>query len=137
MGKICRALMLMLGLAITQPAIAGRTEPIKNPSDIPIAWNKAREPTIDVIGRAIVSGCAVGEWQCGIAKPGVIRAVFYKGRHMAESRIEFDTSTFAIRYVNGSTLLYDAKKNAIHRSYNLWVAELIANINAAITAMPE
>jgi len=100
---VVRALLfvtLAFASTFSQQAIAGRTEPIKNPSDIPIAWN-------------------------------------YVGRHMAECLIKFDTSTFSITYVNSSTLLYDAEENKIHRNYNLWVAELINNINVAISSVPE
>ena len=137
MGQACRLLLLASALTLSQPAIAGRTELIKNPSNIPIAWNKARHPTIDEIGRAIVGGCSTADWQCGVKKPGEVRAVLYVGRHMAECLIEFNTSTFSISYVDSSTLLYDAEENKIHRNYNLWVAELITKINAAISSVPE
>jgi hypothetical protein len=137
MKQASLSIALTIALVFTQPALAGRTEPIKNPSNIPVAWNKARQPTLDEIGRAIVTGCSVADWQCGVAKPGQVRAVLYVGRHMAECLIEFDTSNFSITYVNSSTLLYDAKKNKIHRNYNLWVADLINKINAAISAIPE
>jgi hypothetical protein len=50
---------------------------------------------------------------------------------------EFDTSTFSVKYVNSSTLLYDANKNRIHRNYNLWVTELIRSINVTISAISE
>ena len=56
MGNFCRALILAIALTMSQPAAAGREEPIKNPSNIPISWTKARPPTIEEIGLAIVTG---------------------------------------------------------------------------------
>ena len=131
------SVLLVIAIAFAPAALAGRTEPIKNPSDIPIAWNIVRQPTIEEIGRAVVSGCSHAEWVCGVKKPGEVRAILYVGRHMAECLIEFDTSTFSVKYVNSSTLLYDADKNRIHRNYNLWVTELIRSINVTISAISE
>ena len=52
------AILLGAGmLAFTGPAV-GRDDPLVNPSGIPIAWGKSREPTIEEIGRGIVAGCA-------------------------------------------------------------------------------
>jgi hypothetical protein len=34
--------LLVIAIAFAPAALAGRTEPIKNPSDIPIAWNIVR-----------------------------------------------------------------------------------------------
>jgi len=137
MKLVCRLIMFAISMALAQQAAAGRDEPVKNPSNIPIAWNKARMPAIEEIGRAIVTGCAARGWQCGVTRPGEIRAVLYVRKHMAESRIVFDTSTFAIDYVNSSELMHDATANTIHRKYNLWVANLISDINSAIAAIPE
>ena len=108
------SVLLVIAFAFAPPALAGRTEPIRNPSAIPIA-----------------------DWVCGVKKPGEVRAILYVGRHMAECLIEFDTSTFSVKYVNSSTLLYDADKNRIHRNYNLWVTELIRSINVTISAISE
>ena len=137
MRHFCRSLILAIALSVAHPAAAGREEPIRNPTYIPIAWAKARPPTIDEIGRAIVTGCSNGGWLCGVTKPGEIRAFRYVGRHMAECRIDFDTSTFTFTYVDSSTLLFDAKAKTIHRNYNLWVADLINYIHAAIAFIPQ
>jgi hypothetical protein len=126
--------IIVLGL-FAAPASAARDEPIKNPSDIPIAWNKDRKPTMDEIQRAIISGCATRGWQCKAASPGEVRAVLYVRQHMAESLIKFDTGTFSVTYVNSSELRYNGDKNTIHRKYNLWVANLIGDINAAVATI--
>jgi len=54
---------------------------------------------------------------------------------MAEALIAFDTESFSISYVNSAELRYDAVKKTIHRKYNLWVVNLINDINAAIAAI--
>jgi hypothetical protein len=51
---------------------------------------------------------------------------------MAEALIAFDTQIFSVSYVNSTELRYNAAKNTIHRKYNLWVANLIMDINGAI-----
>lgn len=134
--KILMAGCLCIFTLLFSAPAATRDDPIVNPSGIPIAWNKAREPTIDEIGRAIVTGCGTRNWQCGITRPGEIRAVLFVRQHMAESRIEYDTKTFSIAYINSSELRYNARKNTIHRKYNIWIGSLAGDINAAIAALP-
>jgi hypothetical protein len=120
---------------MVQPAWAGRDEPIKNPSNIPISWNAVGKPTNERIQRAIIAGCAQRGWQCQAVKPGEIRAVLHLRQHMAEALIAFNTENFSISYVNSSELRYNATKKTIHRKYNLWVANLITDINSAIAAI--
>lgn len=127
---------LLLGTLLAAGPAIGRDEPIVNPVGIPIAWSKAREPTLEEIGRAIVQGCSVRGWSCGITMPGEIRAVLHVRKHMAESRIDYDTKTFSVTYVDSRELLYDPVKNEIHRKYNGWVSNLIGDINASIAAIP-
>jgi len=122
-------------LALAGPA-AGRDDPLVNPSNIPIAWGKSREPTLEEIGRGIVTGCARRLWQCSIARPGEIRAVLFVRQHMAEVRIDYDTKFFSVTYVDSRELRYDLGKNEIHRKYNLWVANLIGDINRSIASLP-
>lgn len=126
--------LLPLALLVSQPAIA-RDAPLENPSGIPIAWNKPEPPTLEAIQRAIISGCAVRRWQCQAVKPGEIRAVLLVRKHMAESRITFDTKTYSVTYVDSRELRYDPETNEIHRKYNMWVANLIGDINGKIAAV--
>ena len=119
----------------TQPAGISRDEPIQNPSNIPISWNAAGKPTPEKIQHAIIAGCAQRGWQCQAVKPGEIRAVLHVRQHMAEALIAFNTENFSISYVDSSELRYDATKKTIHRKYNLWVANLITDINAAIASI--
>lgn len=120
---------------VAQPAWAGRDEPIQNPSNIPISWNAAGTPTLERIQRTIIAGCAYRGWQCQAIKPGEIRAVLYVRKHMAESLITFNTESYSISYVNSSELLYNAAKKTIHEKYNLWVVNLISDINSAFAAI--
>jgi hypothetical protein len=133
MTKLTIASLLLVVIALAaQPAAAGRDEPIKNPTDIPISWNGDGKPTIELIERAIVAGCAQRGWACRATKPGEIRAVLHLRKHMAEALISFNTESFSITYVNSTELRYDAAENTIHRKYNQWVANLIMDINGAI-----
>lgn len=119
----------------TQPADAGRDEPIQNPTGIPISWNADGKPTIERIQRAIIAGCAQRGWRCQATKPGEIRAVLNLRQHVAEALIAFNTESFSISYVNSTELRYDDSKKTIHPKYNQWVANLITDINAAIAAI--
>jgi hypothetical protein len=127
--------LLCLAAVVACPAGA-RDAPLVNPANIPVGWTKDREPTLDEISNAILKGCSRRGWQCGITKPGEIRAVLLVRKHMAESRIDYDTKSFSITYVDSRELRYDPVKNEIHRKYNGWVNNLIADINAAIAASP-
>jgi hypothetical protein len=133
-----RALALILAttaLLLPIPAAVARDAPLENPSRIPIAWTGAGAPSLEAVQRAIISGCSVRGWSCQAIKPGQIRAVLHVRRHMAESLIAFDTKEYSITYVDSRELRYNAEKNEIHRKYNLWVTNLIADINKAIAAL--
>lgn len=130
------AALMMAAIAFaTQPAGISRDEPIQNPTNIPISWNTDGKPTLERLQRAIIAGCAQRGWQCQTAKPGEIRAVLYVRQHMAEALIAFNTESFSISYVNSTELRYNGVKKTIHRKYNLWVVNLITDINAAIAAI--
>jgi hypothetical protein len=129
------ALMMTVVAFAAQPAWAGRDEPIQNPANIPVSWNAVGKPSIERIQRAIIAGCAQRGWQCQATKPGEIRAVLHVRQHMAEALITFNTESFSISYVNSSELRYNATKKTIHRKYNLWVVNLITDINSAISAI--
>jgi hypothetical protein len=137
--KLISQLMLVFAGVVfaAQPVWAGisRDEPIQNPTNMPISWNADGKPTPERIQRAIIAGCAQRGWQCQAVKPGEIRAVLHLRQHMAEALIAFNTEVFSISYVNSSELRYDAAKKTIHKKYNLWVANLITDINAAIAAI--
>jgi hypothetical protein len=126
---------LLALLVLSGHTAAARDAPLENPTSIPIAWNKQEAPTLEVIQRAIISGCAVRGWQCKAVKPGEIRAVLYIRKHMAESRITFDTETYSVTYVESKKRRYDPATNEIHRKYNLWVVNLISDINEAIVSI--
>jgi hypothetical protein len=129
--------LLFAAIALTtQLAGISRDEPISNPSNIPISWNAEAEPSLERIQRAIIAGCAQRGWQCQAIKPGEIRAVLHLRQHVAEALIAFDTQTFSVSDVNSTELRYDAAKNTIHRKYNVWVANLITDINGAIALIP-
>jgi hypothetical protein len=132
--KLTTSLILLVCGAIfaAAPAQAARDEPIQNRSNIPISWNAQGEPSLERIQRAIIAGCAQRGWQCQAIRPGEIRAVLYIRQHMAEALIAFDTKNYSVSYVNSAELRYNAAKNTIHRKYNLWVSNLIADINGAI-----
>jgi hypothetical protein len=129
------SLLLVIIAFSTQLAGISRDEPIKNPTDIPFSWNAEEKPTIEQVQRAIIAGCAQRGWKCQATKPGEIRAVLHLRQHMAETLIAFNTESFSVSYVNSYELRYNGVKRTIHRKYNLWVANLINDINAAIATI--
>lgn len=126
------SLLLIVIAFSTQMAGISRDEPIRNPADIPIGWIGDGKPTIELIQRAIIAGCAQRGWACQAIRPGEIRAVLHLRQHMAEALISFNTESFSVKYVNSTELRYDAAENTIHRKYNQWIANLISDINGAI-----
>lgn len=130
------AILVITGVGFAaQPAWAGRDEPIQSQANIPISWNADGKLTLERIQRAMIAGCAQRGWQCKAVKPGEIRAVLHVRQHMAEALIAFNTESFSISYVNSTELRYNGVKKTIHRKYNLWVVNLITDINAAIAAI--
>jgi hypothetical protein len=126
------SLLLIVIAFSTQLAGVSRDEPVKNPTDIPLSWSGDGKPTIELIQRAIIAGCAQRGWACQAIRPGEIRAVLHLRKHMAEALVSFNTETFSVRYVDSAELRYDAAENTIHRKYNQWVANLITDINGAM-----
>lgn len=135
MNRFKTSIVTLALAALAAPAAVARDAPIQNPADIPISWNAPGEPSLEKIQRAIIAGCARRGWQCRAVKPGEIRAVLHVRQHMAEAQIAFNTRTFSITYVNSAELRYNGVKNTIHRKYNLWVANLINDINASIATI--
>jgi hypothetical protein len=134
MPHLSRNLTLFVLALFVQPSIA-RDAPLENPSGIPIAWNGSGAPTLEAIQRAIISGCAVRGWQCKPVEPGKVRAVLLVRQHMAESLIAFDTEEYSVTYVDSRELRYDPETNEIHRKYNMWVSNLIGDINKSIASI--
>jgi hypothetical protein len=126
------SLLLIVIAFSTQLAGVSRDEPVKNPTDIPLSWSGDGKPTIELIQRAIIAGCAQRGWACQAIRPGEIRAVLHLRKHMAEALVSFNTETFSVRYVDSAEPRYDAAENTIHRKYNQWVANLITDINGAM-----
>ncbi len=127
--------LLAVAALATQVAGISRDEPIQNPANIPVSWNADGKPSLERIQRAIIAGCVRRGWQCQPVKPGEIRAVLHLRQHVAESLITFNTENLSIAYVSSTELRYDAAKKTIHRKYNLWVVNLITDINASIAAI--
>jgi len=124
------------GLLAATPASAGRDAPIEDLIDIPVATVSGNPVTLDVLARAIVSGCARRGWVCEVTSPGEIKGVLNIRTHRAEVRIPYDTAKYSILYVSSENLRYDAEEKTIHRNYNKWVANLRNDINSAIALLP-
>jgi hypothetical protein len=56
------SLLLIVIAFSTQLAGVSRDEPVKNPTDIPLSWSGDGKPTIELIQRAIIAGCAQRGW---------------------------------------------------------------------------
>ncbi|NOR55889.1 MAG: hypothetical protein GQ531_06745 [Sulfurovum sp.] len=63
-------------------------------------------------------------WQIHQIKPGVAQGKLYLRTHLAVVRINYNSSSYSIRYVSSKNLNYNAKSQTIHTNYNGWIQNL-------------
>lgn len=114
--------MKILKLALTFSAallLAGcfSTAPIDEPTVQAPSGSTAE----DIKKAVMYAGVEYG-WEMTEAGPGHINGVLNIRRHRAEIDVEYDDTTFTIRYKDSTNLKYNG--STIHRRYNTWVKNL-------------
>lgn len=115
-------------------------EPVVNFSDIPIKTRGGAQPAPEEIRNAILAAgplVASRPWIIGDAGPGKLVAWLDvgKGAHIATVDIAYDAKRYSVAYRTSHRLDYEAKERTIHKAYNLWVKELVDQINASVSAI--
>lgn len=124
--RMRRALCLLLLIAHTGGC---RTSPLLNPP--PVSF--ARLATDDVEA-AIYQGCTKRKWMPTKIRNGQIQAILYQRSHVAVVDIDYDADSFRVTYVHSENLRYKNRhgEQRIHSSYNKWVKNLVADIEASL-----
>jgi len=74
------------------------------------------------VKRAILAAGMQNRWVMNAAAPGVIKARLQTRGHVAEARINYNTTSYSITYDSSLNLM--ASDGKIHKNYNRWVRNL-------------
>lgn len=107
----------------------GRSQPIKNVENAPVAFNI---PVSSVKQAILESGIDRG-WVMTETKPGVIRGELFVRSHMAVIDVTYSNKSYSINYVDSENLMH--KGNTIHRNYNRWVNNLDVDIRKKLALL--
>ena len=127
-----------LALSSLTTACVSREHPV-----LAISGANFAAATATTTDRATAIKAALKErgWAVDKEQPGAIMATYTKpnkdvpgGAHTATIGIEFDATTFSIKYVDSKNMMYDAAEGTIHRNYNRWVANLERDLMTLPTA---
>lgn len=110
-------------------ALAGcsRTAPVDNITTVVSAGHTQNE-----VKSAILKAGAERKWIMSETSPGVIKARQQARGHIAEVRITYSATGYAITYV--SSLNLQASGGEIHNAYNHWVRNLDKDIQVNLSA---
>jgi hypothetical protein len=113
-------------------ACASASVPVQNYQAVPIAAKT--NPSLDQIGKAIVSGSSAAGWQANEVRPGVIVATYKIRQHFAIVDIAYTNNAYNITFKEGDPgLKFDG--STIHQNYNGWVNNLEKVIRAHVNAL--
>lgn len=71
-------------------------------------------------------------WNIKKVKPGVLEGKLALRSHLAVVRINYNHTSYNIKYVRSSNLKYNASKGTIHKNYNGWIQNLQQAIDARL-----
>jgi hypothetical protein len=116
-----QVLIVVFGLAISNSAAAKR-HAIQNIVDAPIP----KGLTLLQIKKALIVAGSQRNWVMREVEPGKLEATLLLRSHMAKVLVSYDTSSYAISYLDSKNLKH--KNGKIHRNYNSWVQNLSNDI---------
>jgi len=103
----------------------GRIQPVYSVHNHPVPAS-AEKLTAQKIGDVIKLAASSRKWVAQDLNPGVMKLTHRKKNHVAEVEVSYNKSSYSIKYLNSSNLLYNG--SMIHRNYNRWVANLEQDI---------
>ena len=81
--------------------------------------------------QAIRAGAARRRWTSEVISPEVVRCRLDNRQHVVVVDVHHTENSISVKYVSSVNMNYDAAAGTIHRKYNAWVKNLIADIKAA------
>jgi len=126
MTRLITPMILTAGLFFGMAAEAARVQPIQNVENASIPYDLDME----IIKKAVIDGCANGNWVGRHIKDGHVQCTLYIRSHMAKVDIRFDENSYSITYNSSENLKYKAGR--IHRNYNKWVQGLNGSIQITL-----
>lgn len=107
----------------------GRTQPIMNVEDTPVAYNLQSKQ----VKSAIYGAATKRDWVVTEIKPGLLRAEYFARSHRAVVDIPYNDDFYSILYVESENLKFNNGK--IHRNYNRWINNLNVDIKRSLSMM--
>ncbi|ODN42760.1 hypothetical protein [Piscirickettsia litoralis] len=121
----------LLLIATLVAVVAGCSTTLYNVNNHPVP-NSITSPQMK---KAILTAGGQIGWKMTEVKPGLIKATYAQGKHLAVVNIKYSTQSFSITRANSAGFEYDAKNSTIRRHYNWWISNLekkiIAQVNLA------
>ena len=93
--------------------------------------------TTSDVKKAIVEACTARGWKVdAVTDTWIDASITVRGKHYVAVHIPYSTQSVRIEYRDSSNMKYTTGETTkIHRNYNLWVNNLIHDINAKLTAI--
>lgn len=139
MGIRAFALSVMLLCFLARPAWAA-SEIMANFVDMPIKTANGAPPSLVEVHDAIVNAASsvpVRPWSVTDSGPGKLIARMQTGRrgHVVMVEVTYSPQQYSVNYRNSVHMNYRAADQTIHTSYNVWVQELVENVDRALRAL--
>ena len=99
---------------------------VMNLESVPVQANSSL--SADQVFKTIADAGASLGWIIRKEAPGLAVGTLNLREHRAVVDINYDSTSYSIRYKDSENLKYDSAKNTIHPNYNGWVS----NLNKAI-----
>ena len=126
--KIAAAAMLWAAMVLaTQAGMRG--VPIQPVEDIQLGT-----ATPELAERAIREGAMKRGWVPEVVDAELVRCRLDNRGHLVVVDVPHTADTFSVRYVSSANLDYNAILGTIHPKYNMWVANLVRDIQQAAFA---
>jgi hypothetical protein len=134
------AFVLATALCVFAGAGLAASEIMANFIDMPIRTANGAVPSVVEVRDAIVNAASsmpARPWGMTDAGPGKLIARLQTGRrgHVVMVEIAYGPRQYSINYRNSVHMNYRASDQTIHTSYNVWVRELVDNIDRAFGAL--
>ncbi len=122
------ALMVTMVLVVPNSQAGRRAHPIYTPAPIMVYGHHSRA----TIRRAIKRALYRRKWIVRDVNRGLIRATYYRGRHMATVNVRYSPRQVRISYHRTEALFYNPERGTIHKTYNGWVRNMERDIQVEL-----
>lgn len=132
MESLVRNAVVAGATAIAIAACASARVPVQNYQNVPIEAKS--NPSLEQVGKAIITASQAAGWQANELKPGSIVALYKIRTHTAVVDIAYTTKAYNITFRDGDPgLKYDGQ--SIHQNYNDWVQSLERVIRVHVNSL--